>query len=132
MELVKAQWRYHGGQRGAYAPPQTARGGGGGGAAGLAHDRSGGGRVIYTATASEQHTVRRLLRSPPPNPLLLHVHAYVKAGINRPVFTKEGYLSVESWFFTHSYVAMTHENLLCKRLTKSPQAAQTLRSEKNR
>ena len=34
----------------------------------------------------------------------------VKAGINRPVFTKECYLFVESWFFTHSYVAMTYEN----------------------
>ena len=38
------------------------------------------------------------------------------AGINRPVFTKEGYIFVESWFFTHSYVAMTHENPLCKLL----------------
>ena len=41
----------------------------------------------------------------------------VKAGINRPVFTtKEGYIFVESWFFTHSCVAMTHENPLCKHL----------------
>ena len=42
----------------------------------------------------------------------------VKAGINQPVFTKErvfvcGKLVLK---FTHSYVAMTHENPLCMRL----------------
>ena len=56
----------------------------------------------------------------------------VKAGINQPVLTMEDYLFVESWFFnTHSYVAMTHENPLCKHLSESPQAAQISHSEKN-
>ena len=55
----------------------------------------------------------------------------VRTGINLPVFTKEGYLFVESWFVTHSYVAMTYENLLCKRLLTRKSTAQTLHSEKN-
>ena len=50
-----------------------------------------------------------------------NIWASLKAGINQPVFTKEGYLFVESWFFTYSCVAMTHENPLCKYLlTKIP------------